>query len=313
MSTGAGKTPDGAEEAANATKLEQSEQASSTAERGSREFYDSFGYGLDDWRNEHGKPHRCDMRKMFQAGLLFPGGHFPHLAKLASFNVATELGLLAQDAKSDQTLAESLRKRLDWSRLNDHFSQVVSSLHEYQKRYGLTVDKVRADIRGFPPMDLFFTADDVEWKGQLEVRHGRNMVALVKVTLPCDGFLVSSPTLCDVATYGKARAGEHRHRTYPHIHPVWDKIKEKPPTPNSDNEKPITQKIPEIQRFVNSFFLKRRPGEQLAINIFSCVSEQRVDIEVEIPGVSLVIQFEAGLPDGDPPRDAAAARLWDEW
>ena len=168
----------------------------------------------------------------------------------------------------------------------------------------MTVAQVeQAGVTGFPSSDLYFVADNVEWKGQLEVRLGRHNVPLVRVTLPCDGFLVSSPTVSRVATFGRTKPRERPHRTFPHFTPIWDKIRPE-----------IKAKIPAIRAFVNSFFHDRQPNEKLKIDVLSCVSEQRVDIEVAIPNVvSLVIQFEVGLPVSKPPPDAASAKLWEEW
>lgn len=271
---------------------------------GSNVFYDCFSNGLGDWRDEFGDPHGLDMRKMFREFMLIPGGPHPKQAKLASFNAATELGLLASYAEHDQQLANSLGERLDWSRLNKHFLQVVPLLREYSNKHPLTVDKVRTDITKFPPLDLYFQADDVEWKGKLSVRYGRNMVPFVTVTLPCDGFLVSSPTVNGIPTIGQRN---HPHRTFDNIRPTWDQI-----DPKKDGI--VKAKIPDIIAFVTFFFSTRKSTEKLKIDVRSCVSEQRVDIEVTIPNVAcLVIKFEVGLPVSKPPPNAASAKLWDEW
>mgnify|MGYP000683761142 CR=1 FL=1 len=227
--------------------------------------------------------------------------------KLASFHSAVHLSFLARSLEdADAAEVATYQSRWDWARLNAHFSAVKPVIKKAMATYNLTFDALKQGaVPGLPKICLRFESDGVLWEGKLELRvyPGKADLRVLKVTLPCDGFLVTAPSVCQVKPLGVASPAEHTHRTYRH-HPIpeWTKIDPR-----------VSRKVPTIRAFTTAFFKRTKD-----VFVFSCVDEQRVDIEAHAENVDLVVQFEVGLPVSRPRavpqngEEAAAARLWDE-
>jgi hypothetical protein len=198
-------------------------------------------------------------------------------AAAASHEVADELAMLVA---SGPILASG---HTAWRRLGEIFLKVEPTIRKHWDRCGGFSYKIlQKGKKAIPPLDLNFVADHVSWQGQLKLKYNERGAEL-KVTLPCDGFLVTPPNVCRVTSLGSV-VRCHRNRSEDE-YPEYEDI-------DVDS---VQTALEPILKFVWRVF-KEQPLEELGLNIFSSAEEQRVDIEARLNDVAVIVQFEVGLP-----------------